>query len=225
MADLEELGISGIKGVIFDCYRTIIDIETDEDSIRTWEPLSNWLIYQGVKITPEDLMKLYKRGTQEYINSRWETFPEVDVAEVFQNICKSHAYLKIDPEQLGKESARAFRSGSLRRLRPFPQSLSLLEKLEEYPKAIVSNGQRVFSELELMYFGLYDLFNVVIFSSDLGHKKPDPRLFLEATRQLDMEPEEVLCIGDNFDNDIVPATKLGMKAMLIEEAWRLFKVG
>lgn len=224
MTDLEELGLDGIKGVIFDCYRTIIDIETDEDSIKTWEPLSKWLIYQGVKITPEDLMKSYKRGAQEYVSSRWEAFPEVDVAWVFQTICISHAYLEVDPEQLGKEAARTFRAGSLRRLLPFPQSISLLAKLEKYPKAIVSNGQRVFSELELRYFGLYDLFKVVIFSSDLGHKKPDPRLFLEATKQLDMEPEEVLFIGDNFDNDIVPATKLGMKAMLIDEAWRLFKV-
>jgi putative hydrolase of the HAD superfamily len=34
-----------------------------------------------------------------------------------------------------------------------------------------------------------------------------------------------LCIGDSYENDIVPATKLGMKAMHIEEAWKRFKVG
>jgi putative hydrolase of the HAD superfamily len=149
----------------------------------------------------------------------------VDVARVFQSICQSHALWEIDPEMLGKETARAFRAASLRRLQAFPQSVRLLKKLERYPKAIVSNGQRVFSEPEVRYFCFYELFNAVIFSSDFGHKKPDPRIFLEATRQLSLEPEEVLCIGDNFENDIVPATKLGMKAMHIEEAWRLFKVG
>ena len=90
--------------------------------------------------------------------------------------------------------------------------------------AILSNGQRVFSEFELRYFGIYDLFKVVIFSSDFGHKKPDPRIFIEATKRLNLEPEEILSIGDNLENDIVPSTKLGMKAMHIEEAWKLFNV-
>jgi putative hydrolase of the HAD superfamily len=192
--------------------------------MKTWEPLSKWLIYQGVKITPEDLLNWYKREAKEYTDARWEAFPEVDVAKVFQSICQSHALWKIDPEQLGKETARAFRASSLRHLQAFPQSVRLIKKLESYPKAIVSNGQRVFSELEVRYFGLYELFNVVIFSSDFSHKKPDPRIFLEAIKQLDMQPEEVLCIGDNFENDIVPAIKLGMKAMHIEEAWKRFKV-
>lgn len=170
-------------------------------------------------------MNRYKREVMEYIEARWEAFPEVDVAKVFQSICQSHTLWKLDPELLGKETARTFRAGSLRRIQAFPQSVRLLMKLEGYPKAIVSNGQRVFSEPEVRYFGLYELFDVVIFSSDFGHKKPDPRIFLEATRQLDMQPEEVLFIGDNYENDIVPATKLGMKAMHIEEAWKRFKVG
>jgi putative hydrolase of the HAD superfamily len=224
MADLEEIGITGTKGIIFDCYKTLIDIETDEDSSSTWEPVSKWLIYQGVKIPPEELMNAYTRGVKEYLKGRWEAHPEVDVVKVFQSICQSHALWEIDAEALAIETARAFRAGSLRRLQVFPQSVRLLKELESYPKAIVSNGQRVFSELELRYFGLYEQFKVIVFSSDFGHKKPDPRIFLEAARQLGLESEEVLCIGDNFENEIVPAAKLGMKAMHIEEAWKLFKV-
>ncbi|HWQ19777.1 MAG TPA: HAD family hydrolase, partial [Methanotrichaceae archaeon] len=92
-----------------------------------------------------------------------------------------------------------------------------------YSLGIVSNGQRVFSELELKYLGLYKHFHLVIFSSDLGYKKPDPRIFLAATQKLGLKPEEVMYIGDSFENDIIPSIKLGMKAMHIEEAWRFFK--
>lgn len=225
MTELDDLGITGIKGIIFDCYKTLIDIETDEDNISTWEPVSKWLIYQGVKIPPGELMIAYKRGVKEYLQGRWEAYPEVDIVKVFQSICQSHAIWEIDSAWLAIETSRAFRAGSIRRLQAFPQSVRLLKELESYPKAIVSNGQRVFSELELRYFGLYELFNTVIFSSDFAHKKPDPRIFLEATKQLGLESEEVLSIGDNFDNDIIPAAKLGMKAIHIEEAWKLFKVG
>lgn len=219
------MGITGIKGLIFDCYKTLIDVETDEDNIITWEPVSKWLVYQGVKIPPDELMNSYKRGVKEYLQGRWEAYPEVDVVKVFQSICQSHALWEIDSERLAIETTRTFRAGSIRRLQAFPQSVRLLKELESYPKVIVSNGQRVFSELELRYFGLYKLFNTVIFSSDFAHKKPDPRIFLEAAKQLGLEPEEILSIGDNFENDIVPAAKLGMKALHIEEAWKLFKVG
>ena len=34
MIKLEEKGISGIKGLIFDLYNTLIDIRTDEESIK-----------------------------------------------------------------------------------------------------------------------------------------------------------------------------------------------
>jgi putative hydrolase of the HAD superfamily len=225
MGKLEELGITGIKGIIFDCYNTLIDIKTEEDGPSTYEPISKWLIYQGVRIAPDDLEREYKRAVNEYLASRWEKYPEVSVAQIFSKICQMHALWDIDEDALGVETARAFRAGSLRKLQVFPQSLKLLKMLEEYPKAIVSNGQRSFSEREMRYFGLYDLFKFVVFSSDFGHKKPDPRIFLEAARRLELEPEEILCIGDNFDNDIVPAAKLGMTAMHIEEVWKLFKVG
>jgi len=222
---LEEKGIVGIKGLIFDLYNTLIDIRTDEESISTYEPVSKWLIYQGVKISADDLKDEYRRRVKADMESRWEKYPEVRVEKIFSEICKSHAVWEIDERLLGAGAACAFRAGSLRRLQAFPQSLQLLGVLEGYPRAIVSNGQRVFSELEMRYLGLYSQFSAVIFSSDFGHKKPDPRIFLEAAKRLVLEPEEILCIGDNFDNDIVPSSRLGMKAMHIEEAWRLLGVG
>lgn len=224
MTKLEEKGITGIKGLIFDLYNTLIDIKTDEDSSSTYEPISKWLIYQGVRISSDELRSEYKRLVKEDMENRWEKYPEVRVEEVFANICRSHAVWNIDETRIGAEASRAFRAGSLRRLQLFPQTLRLLGELEGVPKVIVSNGQRVFSELEMRYLGIYDRFSYVVFSSDFGHKKPDPRIILEGARLLGLEPEETMFIGDNFDNDIVPSTKLGMKAMHIEEAWRLFGV-
>jgi len=224
MEGLEELGLNGIKGLIFDCYKTLIDIETDEHSMKTWEPLSKWLIYQGVKISPSELKDSYAHEIDEYFKSRSDEFPEVDVGQVFESICQRNILWETDSKSVGKEAARVFRAASLRRLQAFPQSTRLLSRLESLPKAIVSNGQRIFSEQEVRYFGFYDLFETVIFSSDFGNKKPNPKIFLKATKQLGLQPEEILCIGDNFENDITPAKKLGMKAMHIEEAWKHFGV-
>jgi hypothetical protein len=34
------IGLDGVKGVMFDCYITLVDISTDESSVRTYEPIS-----------------------------------------------------------------------------------------------------------------------------------------------------------------------------------------
>jgi putative hydrolase of the HAD superfamily len=217
-------GIEGVKGVIFDCYNTLIDIKTDEDDLATYQAVSKWLVYQGVRIAPEDLMKEFKSASDADMKVRWERYPEINLERIFGRICKRHELWDINENAAGVDTARAFRAASIRRLDVFRQNDGLLKALEAYPRAILSNGQRVFSELELRYFGLYDRFQFVIFSSDFGYKKPDPRIFLEAAKRLSLDPESILCIGDNFDNDIIPAAKLGMKALHIEEAWKLLKV-
>ena len=68
---LKHEALEGIKGVIFDCYNTLIDIKTDDDSIDTYRQVSNWLIYQSVKIDPEELMTEYKKTSKEVLESRW----------------------------------------------------------------------------------------------------------------------------------------------------------
>jgi putative hydrolase of the HAD superfamily len=112
----------------------------------------------------------------------------------------------------------------MKKLRPFPQSIRLIEHCINIPKCIISNGQRVFSELELRFLGLYDYFDFVIFSSDVRYKKPDLRLFMTALKKmnLELEPTCVMSIGDSYENDILPARKLGMRAMRIDEAWEQF---
>jgi putative hydrolase of the HAD superfamily len=217
-------GLGSIKGIIFDCYNTLIDIRTDEDSVETYRPVSNWLIYQGVKIDADELMSEYKRMVKEELDSGWEKYPDIKVELVFSKICKQHAIWDIDESALGAHTACAFRAASLRRFRAFHQSIRLLKELEDTPMGIVSNAQKVFSELELRYLDLSNHFKFVIFSSEFGHKKPDPRIFLEGASRLGLKPEEILSIGDNMEHDITPSAKLGMKAMHIEEAWKFFNV-
>jgi putative hydrolase of the HAD superfamily len=221
---IEREGLQGINGILFDCYKTLIDIVTDEDDKKTYESVSNWLIYQGVRITPDQLKSEYKGSCLLGTQAIGQEYPEIRVEKIFEVICKQNSLWDIDEKTLGEETARAFRSASLRRLQVFPQSVRLLDELKEYPLGVVSNGQRVFSEIELRYLNLFDHFKSVIFSSDLGFKKPDPRIFLAGARALGLNEKEVLYIGDNFENDIIPSVKLGMKAMHIEEAWRFFKV-
>ena len=213
-----------IKGVIFDCYQTLIDIHTDEHDFETHKFLSSWLYYHGVRISPEKLWDTYKFKVNDRMQHSTEIHPEIKVEDVFAEICREFAIWKIDGKILGIETSKVFRAASIRKLHPFPQSIKLIEHYINVPKCIVSNGQRVFSELELRFLGLYDYFDFVIFSSDVGYQKPDLRLFMTALKRmgLETEPKSVISIGDSYENELAPAEKLGMHAMHIKEAWKYF---
>lgn len=51
--------------------------------------------------------------------------------------------------------------------------------------------------------------------------KPDPRAFLTVLEKLKTKPEEALIVGDELERDLIPAQKLGMKAILIDRENRV----
>ncbi|TAJ45889.1 HAD family hydrolase [Methanofollis fontis] len=213
-----------MRGVLFDCYDTLIDISTDERSIRPYEALSSWVSYQGVRICPDELREEYRRRIGEAMEGTEEDYPEIRVEDIFAGICRDYAVWPIDTAMTGILLARSFRAATVRKICAFPRSRHLLSALNAYPLGIVSNGQRVFSEIELRMFGLFPFFQTVVFSSDVGYKKPDERIFRTALQRLHIEPHEGLFIGDSQKNDVLPSRRLGLQALHINEAWSLFSV-
>ena len=55
----------------------------------------------------------------------------------------------------------------------------------------------------LAMFGLLDFFPVRVYSSDVGYRKPDPRIYRHALDQLGVPPAEALFVGDLLKTDIV----------------------
>ncbi len=213
-----------VEGVLFDCYGTLIDILSDEHDIRTYRCLSRWLLYQGVRIAPERLRACYTGRVREAADRTGEPHPEVRVEEVFAGICAEHSIGEIDTVRLGAETARTFRAASIRRLGVIEASRRLLDRFCKQKTGAVSNGQRVFSEQEMRAFDLYDRLDFVIFSSDLGYQKPDPRIYAAALDRMKLPARNVLFIGDNPENDVDAPREIGMQALHIEEAWRRYGV-
>lgn len=66
--------------------------------------------------------------------------------------------------------------------------------------------------------GITEYFESIVVSSEIGAEKPDPKGFLESLRQLDINPDEAIYVGDNFYDDVVGANGVGMKAALINRS-------
>ena len=91
---------------------------------------------------------------------------------------------------------------------------ALLEALRErgLKLGLVSNafdpGWLLHRDLEQM--GLAERLDFAVFSSELGVRKPDPRIFERALESLGVEPGRALFVGDRLYEDIRGAGELGM---------------
>ena len=59
-------------------------------------------------------------------------------------------------------------------------------------------------------FGLAERLDVLVFSEEVGLRKPDPEIFLHACRQLEVETAATMYVGDNLVTDVQGAADVGM---------------
>lgn len=82
------------------------------------------------------------------------------------------------------------------------------------PLGIISNWDNTLAT-KLSSFFHVDFCNVVT-SSGLGLAKPNLALYRYVLNSLDCRPEEVVYVGDSIKLDIIPASSVGMTAVLID---------
>ena len=101
-------------------------------------------------------------------------------------------------------------------LKPFPKIVpTILDLKNKYKLGIISNGLAIKQWEKLVGLGIHHLFDIVVTSEEEGSKKPDVKIFKHAMKQLDLNPEECIMIGDRIEIDITGAKAAGMHTVLI----------
>ncbi|WP_299233896.1 HAD family hydrolase [uncultured Halomonas sp.] len=94
---------------------------------------------------------------------------------------------------------------------PHPEVEPMLEQLgKHYRLASITNGN-----VEVTRLPLGRHFPVTVTAGELLAPKPDPRPFLLALSHLGTHPEGALHVGDSWEEDALPARRLGMQAAWI----------
>lgn len=116
-----------------------------------------------------------------------ERFKVILAREVL-NLCR---YEDV-PETLAGLKEKGYRLGVVSNLWAFPER-----------RIFVDNG-----------FGAN--FEHRIYSYEVGHRKPEPEIFLEACKRFGVEPGQCLMVGDHPEADVQGALRVGMRAALID---------
>jgi putative hydrolase of the HAD superfamily len=210
------------KIVVFDIYKTLIDIEVDEDNLQVYDFLSRWFSYHGLVLEPEGVRAQYQCICREEMAANPESFPEIDISEVFgkmiSGIPGSSGY---EDNNLLPSTCKLFRILTAKSISVYPEVAGVLKTLnEKFRLGVISNSQRLFTLPELNKFGITPYFESIVFSSDAKVCKPNPTIFQRFLDSMSTRPEDAILVGDNLFDDVWGAKNVGMKAIWINRGHR-----
>lgn len=96
-------------------------------------------------------------------------------------------------------------------------AFEVLQKLsQQYPVYVATNAAES-QELEIRHaFDRVDLARFIrgyFCKANLGIDKNHPQFYSSIARELDVEPENLIMVGDTLDKDILPAVESGLNAV------------
>lgn len=195
---------------VFDLYGTLIDIWTDESRPELWEGVAS-LLGDGEECA-EAVRAEYMALCREAKLGDWH---EINLLSVFETMLARRGV----STSVAPDLAYEFRRMSMVYIRPFRGVKTMLRELRRVGKVyLLSNAQSCFTIEELKECGLYDLFDDIIISSDVGRKKPYGEIFDIAFERFGITPENSIYVGNDMRDDILGASSKGMRTLYIETA-------
>ncbi len=214
---------------VFDLYGTLVDIHTDENSSELWEKLALFYGYYGASYSLDALKARYEvlvrqkeqammQGGEETARYAHEASPEIRLEEVFEAMFQEKN-VAVTPE-LAVHAGQFFRILSTKKLLLYPGTVELLRQLRREGKRVylLSNAQRIFTEYEMRFLGLAELFDDILISSDHGVKKPDIRFFEILMNRYGLDPDRTLFVGNDSRTDIGGAKSVGMHTFYVRSS-------
>ncbi len=97
-----------------------------------------------------------------------------------------------------------------------------MDKLKQsYTIGVVSNFYGNIDKV-LEEFDLHNLCKIIIDSTIVGIRKPDPDIYKLAIDELGLHAGEVAIVGDSYTNDMEPGRKLGSKTVWLKgRSWKV----
>jgi putative hydrolase of the HAD superfamily len=201
-----------IKAVILDFGGTIAD------GALEWEPyyeeLRSYLAGRGHDVEMADLQRAVKGALDglERVRLRGK---ELAFEEVYANVL-----LKLGVP-LGDEDLKAIHGIFKRHYISSFYSCTerVLDELSgKYKVALLSNTMSDQPRVSLAEKRLDRHFALIICSRDLGVRKPNPRIFRHVLRELGVEPDEAVHVGDNIEADMDGAEGVGITPIWIRNS-------
>lgn len=204
-----------IKGIIFDYGGTI-----DSRGVHWSEVI--WDGYQAaqVPVTKEQFRDSYVVAERELAKVRHilpnDNFHDLLLKKMrieLQDLVEKGVYKCDDIEPVAATIAQFCYDAARNSIEEARPTLEILS--QHYPMMLVSNFYGNVDSV-LRDFDLRRYFRGVIESAVVGVRKPNPVIFKLGVDVLELEPNDVLVVGDSLKKDILPAESIGCQTLWLK---------
>ncbi|MEQ5819254.1 HAD family hydrolase [Halomonas sp. SCS19] len=209
---------SRLKAITFDLDDTLWDnsgvMQRTEQGHVDWltEQLGAWQRGREEPLTPPIALSDYLRERQALARRSWSRRGD------FSWLRERTLIQLLEKSGVNRAAAHWWAALAMQRFHslrilvtPFPDTDAMLERLKgRYRLGSITNGNVAFHRLPLARH-----FQARIAAGEMFAPKPDPRPFLAMLARLQVKACETLHVGDSWDEDVLPAIRLGLRAIWI----------
>lgn len=205
--------------IFFDCMETLIDLQ----KLPTIRDYAAWA-YDGSGVEHlwedfDEFFRYYLLAKQD-LSLRIPEHADYEMRGRFLHIIKlslpdmPYGLMESTAGILYENYWRHYKAGSFVK-EDVMQTLPQLMK--KFKLGVVSNFM-VMDGIEemLRQHGIKDCFEFVVTSVAVGWRKPHPAIYKKALEYAYVVPEKVIFVGDDFINDYITPSELGMKAIYLD---------
>lgn len=215
-----------IKAVLFDMGSTLLEFEN-----HPWDEL----IHRGVDAVYDELCtrgavlptrQEFSREFHATYTATWkeaeQSLAEMEIRALLDTTARALG-LSLSAEDVG-HLVRAHYTPVSAQVTIYADTLGTLAHVRDRGLKIglISNtiwpGQ--LHKEDLQRFGIIQFFDHLLFSADVGIRKPHPQIFWTALSALHVTPREALFVGDRFPEDVAGPKRVGMFSVWKERADR-----
>jgi HAD superfamily hydrolase (TIGR01549 family) len=188
-----------MKALLFDFWGTLV-----EQGVRS--PLQQAQEILDIRLPFSDYVVRMEKAMM--------TKPFAELKEAFAAVCQEFGHT-CSEEQL--EQLVGLWNKSWMLAQPYEETLEILAALKQrYRLILVSNTDNVSVTRVLEKFQLAAWFERKFLSFELGLLKTDQTFFSHLLDECGLAIEDCVMVGDSLQSDIMPAKKIGMKAVLVD---------
>jgi putative hydrolase of the HAD superfamily len=216
-----------LKAVLFDYGHTLIhfDERPHEKLEAAYHRINQLLAEKLEKEVPEATVLIREVSMavdaeiqRDYESGREE---EVEIAGIYEQRLRGLGLLP-DPEVI-EQVMEMEQNGWIGSVHVGPDVIDTLARLKSagLRLGIVSNAAYLprLMKAQLEALGLAEYFDGVTFSSEVGFRKPNRKIYEDALKKVAVEPKLCLFVGDRLKEDVRGPKSFGMRAVLTRE-WR-----
>jgi HAD superfamily hydrolase (TIGR01662 family) len=212
--------VEPLRAVLFDLGHTLVDFTRTEEALHAaYDQIRARIEAVAYMEVPEllDLVERVAGGVDRLVEQsyRERRLEELNQAELFR---EALAGIGFDlPDDTIEHIVHLDHSAWSNSLTVEPEVLDVLKGLQDagYAMGLVSNVS-LYPDLmqrDLERLGLAAYLKAAVFSSEVGYRKPDARIFRVALERVGVEPQQAVFVGDRLYDDVGGAQAVGMRAV------------